>query len=50
MGSHTARLGERLGDAGLLLVVVFMVPVAILVVGTPVALVARLIVEIAERW
>ena len=41
---------DHLKDAGLLLFVVFMVPLAILAIGTPIVLVVRLIVEIARRW
>lgn len=44
------RFVGHLEDAGLLLFVVFMVPLAILAIGTPVVLVVRLIVEIARRW
>jgi len=39
-----------LEDAGLLLLVVFAFPLVILVVGAPVALFVRLLLEIARRW
>jgi hypothetical protein len=39
-----------LEDAGLLLLLVLAVPLVILVVGTPVALVVRLLIEISRRW
>ena len=38
-----------LKDVGLLLLVVLMCPLAILFVGAPVALLVRLLIEIAER-
>ena len=37
-------------DAVILLLVVWLFPVAILVVGTPIALLARLVLEIARRF
>lgn len=43
------RLVDVLADAVLLLLVVLLVPVAILVVGTPLALFVRLLIEIAKR-
>jgi hypothetical protein len=39
-----------LEDAGLLLLVALAVPLVILLVGTPVALVARLLLEMGRRW
>jgi hypothetical protein len=39
-----------LEDAGLSLLLVLAVPLAILVVGAPVALVVRLLIEIGRRW
>jgi hypothetical protein len=45
-----AALRGALSDAVLLLAVVFLVPVAILVVGAPLAIVVRLIVEVVNRW
>lgn len=44
-----ARIAVLLTDAGLVLLVVFALPVAFIVVGTTVGLVARAIVAIAER-
>ena len=39
-----------LEDAGLLLLLALAFPLAILVVGTPVALLVRLLLEIVRRW
>jgi hypothetical protein len=39
-----------LEDASLLLLLAFMFPVVILVLGMPVALFVRLLIEIARRW
>jgi hypothetical protein len=39
-----------LEDAGLLLLLGLAFPLAILVVGTPIALVVRLLLEIGRRW
>jgi hypothetical protein len=39
-----------LEDASLLLLVALLFPVVILVLGTPVALFLRLLIEIARRW
>ena len=39
-----------LEDAGVLLLLVLAFPLVILVVGTPVALFVRLLIEIARRW
>jgi hypothetical protein len=39
-----------LEDAGGLLALVLAFPLVILVVGTPVALVVRLLIEISRRW
>jgi hypothetical protein len=44
------RIAAGSGDAGLLVLVVLLIPVAILVTGTPVAIVVRLMVEAAKRW
>ncbi len=49
-GNLLRGLIDHLKDAGLLLLVVFMVPLAILAVGTPLVLVVRLLAEIARRW
>jgi len=53
MVAATGRSRLMLGwleDAGLLLLVVLMFPVVILMVGAPVALVIRLLIQIARRW
>jgi hypothetical protein len=39
-----------LGEVGWLLLALALVPIAILAIGTPLALVVRLIIEIAQRW
>ena len=39
-----------LADAGLLLLVVIAFPLMILIVGTPIALLVRLLTEIGRRW
>lgn len=39
----------RLGDAALLLVAVWLLPLVILLVGLPVVVLVRLVLEIAER-
>lgn len=39
-----------LGDVAGILLIGLAVPVAILIVGMPVALLVRLVVELAERW
>jgi hypothetical protein len=43
------KVAGALGDAALLLLIVLLTPVLILVVGTPVALCVRLLLEIAKR-
>jgi len=40
----------RLEDAGLLLLLTLAFPLVILIVGAPVALVVRLLIEIGRRW
>ena len=44
-----SKSGGFLEDAGLLLLFAFMVPVVILVIGTPIALAVRVAIEIARR-
>jgi hypothetical protein len=44
-----SRSGGLIEDAGLLLLLVFMLPVAILAIGTPIALAVRVVIEIARR-
>ena len=39
-----------IGDAGLLLVIVLAVPVSIILVGTPIALAIRFLLEIVKRF
>ena len=39
-----------LDDAGVLLLVVLAFPLVVLAVGTPVALIVRLLIEISNRW
>lgn len=48
-GSSGQMLGW-LGEAVLLLVLALAFPLAILVVGTPIALAVRLLIELARRW
>jgi hypothetical protein len=47
--SRMGTLGGRLDDALLLLIAVFLVPVGILLIGSPIALCARLVLEIIRR-
>ena len=44
-----AKAGALVTDAGLLLLVWLAIPVGILAVGTPVALLARLVINVATR-
>jgi hypothetical protein len=44
------RIADRGEDAVLLLLAVLLIPVAILLVGAPVAIVVRLLAEAAKRW
>jgi hypothetical protein len=51
-GSRSSPLRNILGfldDAVLLLLVVLLFPLVILLIGTPVALVVRLLIEVAQR-
>ena len=48
-GRKPSMIVRVLADAGLLLLVIFAVPLAILVLGTPIALFVRLLIEIVER-
>ena len=43
-------LARLLDDAVMALLVVWLIPVSIIVVGAPVALLARAVIEIAQRW
>jgi len=47
--SLAKRISGLLGDVGLLLLVVVMLPTAILVIGTPVALLVRMLVWIYRQ-
>ena len=44
-----SRRGGVVEDAALVVCLVFMVPLAILLVGTPIALCVRVVLEIARR-
>jgi hypothetical protein len=44
-----ARTGGILADALLVVPIIFVLPLAILVVGTPIVLFVRLVIEIIER-
>ena len=44
------RLAGRLGEAALLLAVIWSLPLVILVVGAPIMLVVWIVSEIAARW
>jgi len=47
---RSRRMPGWLEDAGLLLLLALAFPLAVLVVGAPVALVVRLLIEIGRRW
>lgn len=49
-GGRAQHLRGWLEDAGLLLLVVIAFPLMILIVGTPIALLLRLLTEIGRRW
>lgn len=49
-GAGTQGVKSVLGDAALLLLFVYLFPVAIFVAGAPVAVLVRLALEIARRW
>jgi hypothetical protein len=50
LGGRGRQMLGWLVDAGVLLLLVLAFPLVILVVGTPVALVVRLLFEISRRW
>lgn len=50
MATALARLLGWLGDAILLLALALAFPLAILVVGTPIALAVRLLIALGRRW
>jgi hypothetical protein len=45
-----SKLGTAIADAGMLLLIAMAVPFAILLVGTPIVLVVRLVLEIVKRF
>jgi hypothetical protein len=45
-----SKLGTAIADAGMLLLIAMAVPFAILLVGTPIVLVVRLVLEIVRRF
>lgn len=50
MAPRAATALGWLGDVAGLLLIGLAIPVAILVVGMPVALLVRLLIAVAERW
>jgi hypothetical protein len=50
LGGGGRQMLGWLVDAGVLLLLVLAFPLVILVVGTPVALVVRLLIEVSRRW
>jgi hypothetical protein len=44
------KLGNALGDVGMLVAVMVLLPVMILVVGAPIVLFVRLLIAVAERF
>ena len=50
LGGRGRQMLGWLVDAGVLLLFVLALPLVVLVVGTPVALVVRLVIEISRRW
>lgn len=44
-----SAIGERAGDVAMLLLLVCFVPVAILLIGGPIALVLRLLMELVKK-
>jgi hypothetical protein len=49
-GGRTRQMVGWLEDAGLLLLCALAFPLLVLIVGTPVVLVVRLLIEIGRRW
>lgn len=48
-GRLSAALGA-LGDGAILLLAVLLLPLVIILVGAPVALLVRLLLEVVQRW
>jgi hypothetical protein len=48
--SRLRNVAGSVEDAGLSLLLVLAIPLVVLVVGAPVALVVRLLIEIGRRW
>ena len=44
------KLGNAIGDAGMLLAVMVALPVMMLVVGAPIVLLVRLLIAMVERF
>jgi hypothetical protein len=44
------RIGGYIEDIGLLIVILVALPVTILIIGAPLALLARLVTFVSERW
>ena len=50
MAATSGKMLGWLGDTALLLVLALAFPLAILVVGTPIALAVRLLIALGRRW
>ena len=44
------KIGNALGEAGMMIAVMVLLPVMMLVVGAPIVLFVRLLIEMAERF
>ena len=52
-GTNPGRLGATLGALGngaMLLLATLLIPLVIVLVGAPVALLVRMLLEVVERW
>jgi hypothetical protein len=49
-GRWRGKLAETLGDVGLVLLFVALLPFAILAVGTPIALLVLVLIEVVNRF
>ncbi|MEQ1895936.1 MAG: hypothetical protein ABL971_00955 [Vicinamibacterales bacterium] len=52
-GTNQWRLGSALGalgDGAILLVAVLLFPLVIILIGAPVALLVRMLLEVVQRW